>query len=116
MEIFSDKDLKYLIARVDGGPSAGIVGNRLDQGARAAGRGHGAATGAAATTKRVFTLAQRKELQRMNRLLGNILLQKFVAEDEMDFETAKTLKIQADAMVMRIKEVKKRFQDQTNNP
>lgn len=98
VEIFDDKALTQLIARIDGGPSAGIVG-----GSRSA---HGDKNTQPEDTPSASLTGKEYQIQQMNHLLGNILLKQYMAEANEDWDLVNELKIKADALILQIRSLK----------
>lgn len=91
VDIFGDKEMKELIARIDAGPSAGIV----DQ----------SNPGQVAHPRKNTKSDYEKKMGLMNKLLGDILLKQYMAETQEDWNLVGELKIQADAMILKINDM-----------
>lgn len=89
VEIFSDEELSQLIARIDGGPSAGIVKRSNSS----------PVTGGHTPLPANAPVRSNARLTQMNKILGDFLLKKYMAEARGDVQKANALNIKADAMI-----------------
>lgn len=98
VEIFDDENLTQLIARIDGGPSAGIIGG--SQATNGGKQKHQENSSSASLTGKEY------QIQQMNHLLGNILLKQYMAESKENWTLVNELKIKSDALILQIRNLK----------
>jgi len=91
VDIYGDKAQTELIARIDAGPNASIIG----QPGNALKKAH----------KSPAKDSLNKKLNLMKKLLGDIIIRQYMAEIKKDKVTADELKIQAEALTLKIGEV-----------